>query len=245
MHPLSDRKYVLERSRPRPGEVLYLHLSDLALALHDIPRPTEGAKVLDFGSGGSPYRDFLGVVDYKTADFEESGGMDFPIRGDGRIEAESSSFEMLLSTQVLEHVSDVGVYLSECQRLLRPGGILVLTTHGTFEDHPCPHDYRRWTAEGIRQELTRHAFEVVKVKKLTTEARALAFLLRTRIGSLGLRRAGGFGWLFWLLGRVLQRFCASFDRWCDRHLSSSRVVPDEASGHRLYVGVLAIALKRS
>lgn len=240
---LSDQQYVRERSTPKPGQALYLHLSDLARALADIPSVPAGARVLDFGCGGSPYREWLGPVDYKRADFEGTGDVDFHIRADGRIEAQSEAFDMLLSTQVLEHVSDVDSYLSECERLLRPGGTLVLTTHGTFEDHPCPHDYRRWTAEGIRHDIGKHRLEVIDVRKLTTDGRALAFLLRTRIGSLGSRRTGSFGWMFWLLGKVLERSCAAFDRWCDRQLSACRVVRADVPGHKMYVGLLAIAVK--
>ncbi len=43
-----------------------------------------------------------------------------------------------------------GLYLSECFRVLRPGGQLLLSTHGVFPYHPDPVDLWRWTCEGLR-----------------------------------------------------------------------------------------------
>ena len=41
-------------------------------------------------------------------------------------------------------------YLAECFRVLRPGGRLLLSTHGMFVYHPDPDDYWRWTCAGLR-----------------------------------------------------------------------------------------------
>jgi SAM-dependent methyltransferase len=60
---------------------------------------------------------------------------------------------------VLEHVANVDIYLSEALRLLRPGGWMILSTHGTWLYHPHPEDHRRWTRTGLISELGRHGFE--------------------------------------------------------------------------------------
>jgi SAM-dependent methyltransferase len=241
---LSDSNYVSERSDPRPGETLYLHLSDLARAIYGIPLPPQGARMLDFGCGGSPYQHHFSGVEYLRADFEASLGLDFVIRPDGTVPAESNSFDMILSTQVLEHVEDVDRHLRECRRLLRPGGKLVVTTHGTFEDHPCPDDFWRWTAGGLRCDLETAGFEVPDVRKLTTNARALAFLLRTSIGALASARRLPFGILFWSVSRVLRVFPQSFDQWCDRHFPDCRAVPAAIPGHDFYIALMAVAIRR-
>ena len=44
--------------------------------------------------------------------------------------------------------------------LLKPGGFLVLTTHGLFGDHGCPYDFQRWTADGLRLLLERAGFQI-------------------------------------------------------------------------------------
>lgn len=241
---LSDASYLAQRNAPSPGEPLYLHLSDLAAALRSAADANAGSRILDFGCGGSPYREIFGAADYRRADFESSPGIDFRIAEDGRIEAASGSFDLVLSSQVLEHVVDTSSYLEECRRVLRPGGVLVVTTHGTFKDHPCPGDFRRWTADGLRNDLAHAGFQVTEVRKLTTNGRALAFLLRTSIGSLASARRLPFGILFWAVSQVLRVFPRSFDQWCDRYFSDCRAVPAAIPGHDFYIALMAMCKKR-
>ena len=68
----------------------------------------------------------------------------------------------MLSTQVLEHVRDPQVYLAECMRVLRPGGRLLLSTHGIMVYHPDPVDYWRWTGEGLKRAVEQAGFKVVR-----------------------------------------------------------------------------------
>ena len=39
------------------------------------------------------------------------------------------------------------------ERILKPGGILWLTTHGMWPHHPTPKDNYRWTLEGLEKIL--------------------------------------------------------------------------------------------
>jgi 2-polyprenyl-3-methyl-5-hydroxy-6-metoxy-1,4-benzoquinol methylase len=96
------------------------------------------------------------------------------------------NYDFVLSSQVLEHVLDPAFYLSECFRVLKPGGKLLVTTHGTFWDHACPHDYWRWTAYGLRQAVENAGFGVLATKKITTGIRAALYLLEQ---NLDLRRS--------------------------------------------------------
>jgi 2-polyprenyl-6-hydroxyphenyl methylase/3-demethylubiquinone-9 3-methyltransferase len=42
--------------------------------------------------------------------------------------AEGLSFNLVLNMEVVEHVADVGAYLSACAGLVRPGGLTIIAT---------------------------------------------------------------------------------------------------------------------
>lgn len=134
-----------------PAAVLRRAIEDAVSAL-DLP---PGARVLDFGCGVQPYRSVFGPeIEYIGADLPGNDLADVQIR-DGAVDLPEGSIDLVVSTQVLEHVPDPDAYLRESRRLLRPGGQLLLTTHGVMFYHPHPTDYWRWTTDGLTAIMTR------------------------------------------------------------------------------------------
>lgn len=122
-----------------------------------------GDRLLDFGCADRPYRGFFGPdVEVVSADLPGNHLADVHIASDGTVPVPDGSFDAVLSTQVLEHVEDPALYLAECARVLRPGGRLLLATHGIFYFHPDPVDYWRWTCEGLRRIVGDAGFVVVE-----------------------------------------------------------------------------------
>jgi SAM-dependent methyltransferase len=168
---LSDADYLRRRLDPPASDMDQLILLDVLAAVRRFATGVEGA-VLDFGSGGAPYRVlFPRVSRYVAADVTPGPGVDVLIAGDGSTGLPDESFDAVLSTQVLEHVADVAGYLREARRVLRPRGRMLVTTHGLFPEHGCPHDFRRWTAVGLADEARRNDFVVDGAWKLTAGAR--------------------------------------------------------------------------
>lgn len=122
-----------------------------------------GGRVLDYGCADMPYRSFFGPdVEYVGADLVGNERAAVALLPDGSVPVDDESFDAVLSTQVLEHVQDPRLYLAECFRVLRPGGRLLLSTHGIFAYHPDPVDLWRWTCEGLRLDVQRPGFQIVR-----------------------------------------------------------------------------------
>ena len=103
------------------------------------------------------------------------------------VPAELADYDCVLSTQVLEHVLSPTAYLAEAYRVLRPGGHLLLSTHGLFEDHFCPYDYWRWTVYGLRKLVEETGFKIDRILKLTTGPRAAMFLAERELFTWGFK----------------------------------------------------------
>lgn len=160
---------------PRLTDVDYLHYFDLRDFIKS-NGSSDSITVLDYGAGISPYRSFFPGADYRPADLGIEPGLYYKIGLESKIPEKNDSFDTILSTQVLEHVENTADYLSECHRLLKPDGKLVLTTHGIWEDHAYPYDFWRWTDGGLKKELNAAGFRDITFYKLTCGSRAALLL---------------------------------------------------------------------
>jgi SAM-dependent methyltransferase len=136
----------------------------LTEAVDDHVQP--GATVLDFGCGDRPYEPLVTArgAAYLGVDLPGTPQVDGFVDEEGRIDARDGSVDVVLSTQVLEHVDDPRAYLHEAHRVLQPDGTLILSTHGYWRYHPNPKDLWRWTGQGLRTQIEEGGFEVVTVR---------------------------------------------------------------------------------
>jgi SAM-dependent methyltransferase len=167
---VGDRPADIHPERPRPWHRYAYHVRTLPAALERLARELQvGAadRILDYGCGVVAYRHFFrSDADYVAADLQGNPHATLLLNPDGTVPAEDGSFDAVLSTQVLEHVADPALYLAECFRVLRPGGRLLLSTHGTFVYHPDPVDYWRWTCSGLKKTVRDAGLEVVTFEGL-------------------------------------------------------------------------------
>lgn len=124
--------------------------------------------LIDFGCGEMPYRPLLAphVRRYVGADLQENEHADATVDADGRVDMPDRCAGVVLSSQVLEHVSDPSTHLNEARRLLCNNGLLVISTHGVWKHHPHPLDLWRWTSQGIKQILTECGFDALSSRGL-------------------------------------------------------------------------------
>ncbi len=155
--------------------------SALDKALEDWVPSTPGGTVLDIGCGDCPYKGLFEAkgMTYVGCDLEAPA--DVLIEPHIPIALPDGCADVVVSFQVLEHVWELDWYLGECRRLLKPGGRLMLSTHGVWLYHPHPGDYRRWTRTGLVRELEEAGFTVPQTIGLvgplawTTEFRLLGW----------------------------------------------------------------------
>ncbi|HZT79661.1 MAG TPA: class I SAM-dependent methyltransferase [Gemmataceae bacterium] len=154
------------RLRPRLWDYNYYVMSLIRRAVEGfvtahVP-PGSGARVVDLGCGDRPYEPlFAGrAAEYLGVDVGANPAADITLKPGEPVPLPDGAADVVISSQVLEHVVDVAAYLGECRRLLRPGGWLLLSTHGFWLYHPYPTDVRRWTCWGLRHEIEQHGFRV-------------------------------------------------------------------------------------
>ncbi|MBV8159989.1 MAG: methyltransferase domain-containing protein, partial [Acidimicrobiia bacterium] len=71
------------------------------------PATSAGARVLDYGCAARPYRALFGPgVEYVGADLAGNALADVLLNDDGSVPLPDAQFDLVLSTQVLEHVAD-------------------------------------------------------------------------------------------------------------------------------------------
>jgi len=151
----------------------YYYVSTLTRKAYEevIPSLLEKGKkysILDYGCGAKPYEHlFEGHIEkYTGVDVGENPHADFNIQPGERLAFEDNTFDFVLSSQVLEHVKDVDQYMEECRRVLKSGGVLLLSTHGTWQFHASPYDYNRWTCMGLQYLIERSGFDVIDYKPI-------------------------------------------------------------------------------
>ncbi|HEY2326973.1 MAG TPA: methyltransferase domain-containing protein [Gaiellaceae bacterium] len=139
-----------------------------------------GKRVLDIGCGDKPYYPFFaGAASYVGVDVKENRAADV-IGSIDAIPVEDGSFDVVLCTQVLEHVDDPAAAVSELYRVCAPGGRVLASTHGVMVFHPNPNDLWRWTHQGLRVLFEREAvWSSVSVEPGAGSAECLAMLVGT------------------------------------------------------------------
>ena len=162
-------------------------LRDQAAQAHDA---LGDYRLLDVGCGEKPYAPIFAPYVSTHVGVDPVENPHAELRGPVEaLPVEDGSYDVVLCSQVLEHVDDPAQAVRELCRALRPGGWLLLTTHGTYYYHPLPNDFWRWTHAGLEKVLRDNGeWASVNVMPASGTTACIAMLLNIYI-DLAARRA--------------------------------------------------------
>ncbi|MCU0335795.1 MAG: class I SAM-dependent methyltransferase [Chitinophagaceae bacterium] len=135
-------------------------------------------RVLDFGCGAKPYRAVFTCSEYIGVDYEGQGHshkeeqIDFFYDGNS-LPFDDAGFDAVFSSEVFEHVFNLPHMLLEINRVLKPGGKLLISCPFAICEHEQPNDFARYTSFAIRHLLEQARFKVLVQEKLGDAQTAL------------------------------------------------------------------------
>jgi ubiquinone/menaquinone biosynthesis C-methylase UbiE len=142
-------------------------------ALKKIPK---GLRILDAGAGEQQYKKFCGHLDYVSQDFAQydpnklNNGLQMPAWDYGKLDIVSDitaipepneSFDVILCTEVFEHIPDPISAIKEFSRLLKSNGTLIITAPFCSMTHFAPyHFYSGFNSYFYEKHLLENNFKI-------------------------------------------------------------------------------------
>ena len=166
--------YLRDFLAPVPYVPLFFERYHILRSLQEtVPLASPGA-FLDVGCGMKPYESLF------VERFTSYLGLDYPTTMEGSygqgtradvfasctdLPFSENSFDTVITTQVLEHVSEPQTMLREIARVLKTDGIIILSAPMCWPLHEVPHDYFRYTEFSLHDMLQQSGFEILHAVK--------------------------------------------------------------------------------
>lgn len=186
----NEREQKLNAWRKRsPLSPYWLDWTLLRKSIDELPPHARG-RFLDLGCSEAPYRHlfedrvdrYIGL-EYPAAILDKRPDLwdvlhiakrTIDVFGDGTCMAfQEASFDTVFAAEVLEHLPNPADCVSECARILRPGGKLLATVPFSQPLHELPGDYHRFAPSSLRHMAESAGLEVLEIKPRGNYAQAM------------------------------------------------------------------------
>jgi SAM-dependent methyltransferase len=192
------QKLAQERLQPSITNPNYLVLRKRAQLIAEWMRqvPGQNLRVLDVGGRYQPYRPLIQsrVRQYVVVDIVQTLLVDVVARGE-QLPLSSDTFDVAIATGVFEYFPEPRVAAKEMHRILKPGGVLIMSVAAV-----CPRateeEHWRYLPAGLRFVLS--DFSTVKI---VPEVSSIGGFFRTNNWSLSILVK--YGWLKAILHHTL------------------------------------------
>ena len=171
---------------PQEELIVPLLAEHIARALAECSRHVRpGAAAIDVGCGGQPLRRDIEMLGYRYVGVDPWPTPGVPVDHEWAIDAPEipsevrleNGYELVVCTEVLEHVPDWEAAFANLRELTAPGGRVVLTCPAFYALHEEPQDFWRPTEYALRYFAERHAFAIVYAERLGDAFDVLGTLL--------------------------------------------------------------------
>jgi len=133
------------------------HVSCIVFGSKNLTREeVRGKRVIEIGScdvngGLRPIIESWEPADYVGVDIKEGPGVDAICNAESLLERlDKASFDIVISTELLEHVRDWRKTVSNIKNVCKPGGVILVTTRSYgFGYHACPYDFWRYDLDDM------------------------------------------------------------------------------------------------
>lgn len=152
-------------------------------------------RLLDVGCGNKPYRElFTNVTEYVGMEISATPMPGRPHSDARAITADfyglaenlpvpDASFDVVMATQVIEHLREPALFFEEAARVLQPGGLLILTFPLFNPLHEEPFDFYRFTHYAVRDLCARFSMKVEVERKMGGGWLTVGYLMRLMLGA--------------------------------------------------------------
>lgn len=127
------------------------------------------SRVLDAGAGSCPYKHYFSEAKYESTDFPDIFKKSHRNRHDFicdlcDIPKPDNSYDVIICTQVLEHIEEPQKAINDFYRVLKPNGKLFLTAPQGWGLHGQPYHFFNFTIYGLKSLFQKAGFEIIFIK---------------------------------------------------------------------------------